>query len=123
MGVLKKGRAKLVVDGRLYLWWVCEDEDSPGHLLHVRSDDRRFAITYALDQSRAELPPPFITVLGREFPGLPDAGGCRIRVRCPRWSDDSAITPGFVRRLIDWCMGDEARPLTRVDDLGQTLSR
>ena len=104
MGLLKKRRAKLVAHGRLYLWWVCPDEDSPDLLLRVVSDDRHFAVAYSLGQAAARQR-PFVVVQGREFPHV--EGGCWRRVVCPRWNDDATITPRFVRRLVDWCMDPE----------------
>ena len=112
MGVLKKGRATLRIGARAYLWWVCPDEASSDDLLHVVSEDKRFAVTYAVGQSQR--PNPCVVVMGPEFVGLHDAGGCWIRVQSPAWGDDVQITPRFVRRLVDWSM-DESNPRLRVD--------
>ncbi|WNG54644.1 hypothetical protein F0U59_07500 [Archangium gephyra] len=110
MAVLTKGRRKLHREGRLFVWWVAPDPDGLGNLLHVISEDKFFHVTYELGQAPAR---GFVVVLGREFPGLDDAGGVWIRLRTPAW-DVSAIGPGFVRRLIDWAL-DPGRPLLRVD--------
>ena len=121
MGVLKKRRAKLVADGRLYLWWVCWDPDGYDHpldmLLRVVSDDKHFAVTYRLGQAAAR-PLPFVVVQGLEFPHA--EGGCWRRVVCPRWSDDAKITPRFVRRLVDWCL-DPEKEVVLVDCRGELL--
>ena len=118
MGIRTKGRAKLVLDGRRYLWWVRPDDDSAGLLLFVCSEDKRFALTYTVGQSREAS--PFVVVKGREFPGVPDAGRCWVRVRCPRWQDDARITPGFVRRLIEWPRHN-APAVVRVDWRGEVI--
>ncbi|WP_237077871.1 hypothetical protein [Myxococcus xanthus] len=114
MAVLTKGRRKLHREDRLFIWWVAPMDDGPGNHLHVIADDKRFHVTYALEQPREE---GFLVVLGREFPGLPDAGGRWIRVRTPDW-DSTSVGPGFVRRLIDWALTPD-KPLLRVDWRGK----
>ncbi|MFP2960837.1 hypothetical protein ACLEPN_24235 [Myxococcus sp. 1LA] len=118
MAVLTKGRRKLHREDRLFVWWVAPSNDGPEDLLHVISDDKRFHVTYALGQPSKEA---FLAVLGREFPGLPDAGGCWIRVRTPDW-DSTAVGPGFVRRLIDWALTPD-KPLLRVNWRGEPEER
>ncbi|QDE93837.1 hypothetical protein BHS06_35355 [Myxococcus xanthus] len=113
MGVLTKGRRKLHREDRLFIWWV-DAADGPEKVLHVIADDKRFHVLYPLEQPTEE---GFLAVLGREFPGLPDAGGCWIRVRVPAW-DSTAVGPGFVRRLIDWALTPD-KPLLRVDWRGK----
>ncbi len=113
MAISHKNRAKLIRDGRRYIWWVSEVVDSHwcGHILNVFSDDKRFAFGYPLGQRGDTLENSFLWVWGKEFPGLPDAGGCWIELKCPRW-DDVQVTSSFVRRLVDWCMSD--KPLIRI---------
>lgn len=104
MGVRKSGRRRLDVDGRLFVWYVCDDPDSLGMVLHVVSEDKRFLVTYHLAQPGE----PFIIVIGRDFPGVPDAGGVWRRFRCPRWeATDGVLTPRRVRRLIGWCFSSQ----------------
>ena len=67
MGVLTKGRHKLTIGSRLFVWWVGDDPDGAGHVLHVSSEDKRFHVHYRLWQ-RGERE-PFVVVLGQEFPG------------------------------------------------------
>jgi hypothetical protein len=59
----------------------------------------------------------FLIVLGPEFEGLSGAGGSWVRVRCPEWQTGSDVTPGAVRRLIEWCTSPD-RELVRVNSLG-----
>jgi hypothetical protein len=120
MGIRKKYRRKLIVGERLFLWWVREiqPEDWLGPVLTVASDDKRFLVRYYLGQPESHR---FLVVIGSEFPGLPDAGGCWIRVLCPKWESGPSIRPSDVRCLIDWCSTTE-RPLVRVDWRGQLLT-
>ena len=108
MAISHKGRAKLHRDGRLFLWWVADVAESHwcGHILNVYSEDKHFRIGYPIRQGSDLSKEPFVWVWGDEFPGLPDAGGCWIKIQCPRW-DDVQITPSFVRRLLDWCMAEK----------------
>jgi hypothetical protein len=99
MGVRKKGRRRIDVEGRLFVWYVCDDPDSADTVLHVISEDKGFIVQYQLGQSGE----PFLIVLGHDFPGVPDAGRGWLRFRCPRWETGCVVTPGGVRRLIEWC--------------------
>jgi hypothetical protein len=121
MAVSKKGRRKLVMGDRLYLWWVCDSDpecNSASTLaLNVASEDGRFFVRFYLSQ-----PPErrYLIVRGREFEGLPDAGGCWIRVRYPEWQAGPSVTPADVRRLVEWCTSTD-RALVRVNYLGHPL--
>lgn len=112
MPARRKNRRKLTLRERDFLWYVRDDPDSAAKVLHVLSDDKRFVVTYELGQGKSSRP-PLVIVVGREFPGLPSAGGSWIRVRCPTWSEDHRIDGTFVRRLIEWCF-DASKPLVRV---------
>src|SRR5947209_3185842 len=100
MAVRKKGRRRIEVCGRHFVWYVCEDPDSADTVLHVASEDKRFIVTYHLNQPD----PPFLIVLGKEFPSVPGTGGVWRRFLCPAWEHESVMTPGGVRRLIEWCL-------------------
>lgn len=112
MAARKKNRRKLTLNERDFLWYVRDDPDSAAKVLHVLSDDKKFVVTYALGQAGSSRP-PFVIVVGREFPGLSSAGGSWIRLRCPTWSDDHRMDGTWVRRLIEWCF-DSSKPLVRV---------
>jgi hypothetical protein len=68
---------------------------------HIISEDKGFIVPDHLGQSGE----PFRIVLGHDFPGVPDAGWCWLRFRCPRWQTGPVVTSGGVRRLIEWCLG------------------
>jgi hypothetical protein len=119
VAVRKKGRRKLVVDGRLFVWWVCESEPDCwiGEVLTVASEDGRFFVRFYLGQHPDRR---FLVVQARELAGLSDAGGCWTRVRCPEWQSGPGIRPADVRRLIDWCFSPD-QPRIRTDYRGEPL--
>jgi len=51
MGIAKKGRRKLTVAGRLFIWYVAEDDDSADLVLTVASEDKSFIVKYHLGQA------------------------------------------------------------------------
>jgi hypothetical protein len=103
MGVRKSGRRPIEVLGRTFVWYVCEDSDSCDLVLHVSSEDKAFLVNYHLSQPDE----PYLIVLGRDFPGVPDVGGVWRRFRCARWEDDGVVTPAVVRRLVEWCLSSD----------------
>lgn len=101
MGVKKKARRKIVVDGKSYVWYVIQDCDSSHYVLHVLSDDKQFIVHYQLGQCDDVR---HITVLGREFQRAPCTGGKYRRFRCPKWPmEQGSVTPRTVHSLINWC--------------------
>lgn len=118
MSIATKNRRKLKVAEREFVWYIRDDPDSADMVLHVASQDKRFIVTYHLAQPSSTC---HLTVIGREFPGLADAGGVWIRVLCPEWEKDSVVTPAGVRRLIEWCLS-EKRELVRVNWRGEPLT-
>ena len=126
MAVALMRKRKILVGGRAFYWSVKDDPDSPFPKLSVLSPDKRFIVQYTLGQSRShslgwaeEWQPPFIEVVGSEFGGLEPAGVWG-RVRTPAWGDDTAVTPAFVRRLIEWCL-EPGKEVVRVDWRGRVL--
>jgi hypothetical protein len=120
MGIATKGKHKIMVRERSYLWWVADEYDEPGQSLTVVSCDKHFYVKYKLAQPRPER--AFVVVVGRDFAGVPEAGGRWVRIRTPQWEHVSSITPSFVRRLIDWSM-DTGKVVERVDYVGQPLQQ
>jgi hypothetical protein len=104
----------LIINGREFIWYVKDDPDSADMVLHVAAQDKIFMVNYHLAQP---VNTRYLIVLGKEFPGLPDAGGCWIRVLCPEWETDSIVTPASVRRLIEWCLSEKCE-LIRVNHMG-----
>ena len=122
MAVRKKGRRRLVVGDRLFVWWIGECEPYAdcrlGRALTVASEDGRFFVRYYLDQQPEHR---FLVVQGREFASLADAGGCWIRVQCPDWCSGGVVRPSDVRSLIDWSLSTYS-PRVRMDYRGELLS-
>ncbi len=113
MAVNKKGMRQVRVRGKLYYWRVKESRlDIPDEgfvapqearrVLDIISSNKQFIVHYLLPQAGdayAEL-----RVEGPYFPLAPGAK----RVAIPRWKHDSKRYPtaDFVRRLIDYCVGE-----------------
>ncbi len=113
MAVSTKGKRKVNVQGRQYLWHVTDVNqpavpeegfvrmDEPARVLHIISANKRFIVHYRLPQPGE--PHAILTVEGPEFPRAPGAK----QVKVPRWRHDAKPYPtaDFVRRLIGWCLG------------------
>ena len=100
MGVRTKGRRKIVVDGEDYVWYVAENDDGPGVVLHVASQDKKLAVMYPLYD---EIGQQYIVILGERFTGA-ETGGPWKRFVCPQFESDGVVTPKHVRDLILWCL-------------------
>ena len=115
MAVSSKGKRKVNVLGRQYIWYVQDGgrppvpdegfvaEGEPARFLHIISSNKRFIVHYQLPQPGDKS--ALLTVEGPDFPRAPGAK----RVEVPRWRHDSNPYPtaDFVRRLIGWCLGLE----------------
>ena len=108
MAVSTKGRRKITVGGRPYVWFV-SDNDEAWWVLTVISSDKKFLAKYALHQNEGE---EYAVILGKQFAGA-ETGGSWRRFLCPRFATE-AVTPGDVRRLIEWCL-DERLPRQEID--------
>lgn len=117
MGIARKFRRHITVCGRRFLWWVAPDCDDFVPTLNIASDDRRFLVRFPFAHDLARR---LLIVIGPEFPGLPDAGGCQLRVRCPDPRVGSEVRPAGVRRLIEWCLSP-AKRVERVDWRGDDV--
>lgn len=115
MAVNAKGKRKVNVQGRQYIWHVT-DSSRPvipeqgfvksvdtARFLHVISSNKRFIIHYRLPEAGENS-----TQLLVEGPEFPRAPGVK-QIDVPRWRHDSKPYPtaDFVRRLIGWCLGLE----------------
>jgi hypothetical protein len=120
MAIARAGRRRIEVEGRAFLWWVAEDLEEAGALtLYVASADKRFQVRYPLEQEDERR---FLTVVGRELPGLPEARPSWVRLRCPRFGTAAAVTPATVRSVIDWCL-DAGAERVQLDWLGIEMKR
>lgn len=103
--IATKGRRKLIHDGRRFIWYVKEDDDSCDMILHVISDDKLFNIQYVLGQDEESC---HVVVIGREFAGG-ETGGCWKRFLAPRFDPHGVATPRSIARLIEWSLSAEPR--------------
>ncbi|MCO5178495.1 MAG: hypothetical protein M9896_00430 [Candidatus Promineofilum sp.] len=115
MAVSTKGKRKVNVQGRQYLWYVADSEPAivpeqgfvrpgePARYIHIISTNKQFIVHYRIPQ-----PGEGFATLLIEGPDFPRAPG-RKTVEVPRWRHDSKPYPtaDFVRRLIGWCQGLE----------------
>ncbi|GAB2633202.1 hypothetical protein [Nocardia goodfellowii] len=101
MAISKKGRRRIVVGGREYLWWVTQDRDNydaPGApTLRVVSTDKRVLVSYVLAQAEEAR---HVFVRGPEFRGTTQPGRS---YRCPAFGLPGEIRPGNVAEFITWC--------------------
>ena len=112
--VKTKGRRKIAVQGRCYVWYVlsgdCDRDywervssnDWGTPFLHIISEDKRLILTIPLNS-----PTPYTVSKGREFQGKPTSG-CWERYIMPFELPES-VTPRFVAEIIEWAVsGDGA---------------
>lgn len=110
MGVRKKKRNKIIVDGRLFVWFV-EYDDEYHRVLHVCSEDKKFIVRFLWTTKPGN---GHLVVIGCEFPRASGTGGIWRRFLCPALcAVNQDVTPAVVRRLIDWCNSEG--PIIEVD--------
>jgi hypothetical protein len=118
MAIARKNRRPIKAEGRDYLWSVYEDlEEGAAMTLVVASVDKAFLVRYPIHQPDDTR---HLTVIGREFPGLPDRRPSWARVRCPPLTSGEAVKPSDVRKLIEWCLHTK-RDLIQVDWMGRKI--
>ncbi|MCP4417815.1 MAG: hypothetical protein GY805_14415 [Chloroflexi bacterium] len=114
MAVNTKGKRKVKVKGRPFIWHVENKakqipqkgglvEHTPERYLHIIATNKKFIVHYRLPKEGD--PYTTLRVEGEQFPRQPGAK----EVQVPRWKHDSKAYPtnDFVRRLIGWCMSKE----------------
>ena len=112
--VRAKGRRKISVLGRHYVWYVLSGENDRDYwervssndwgtpFLHIISEDKRLILTIPLNA-----PTPYAVSKGRKFQGKPTSG-CWERYTLP-FDIPESITPRFVSEVIEWAVsGDGA---------------
>lgn len=111
MAVNTKGKRKVNVKGRPFIWSVEGKETqvpeaggfvdpTPARYIHIIAANKKFMVHYKIPSegdAYAEL-----RVEGEQFPRQP---GAKL-VQVPRWKHDTKPYPtnDFVRQLIGWCM-------------------
>ena len=111
MGMSTKGRRKLNVNGRNFVWFVCDDNYSADLVLHVSSHDKQFLVHYHLGQAEDRR---VVTVIGKEFSGVFNAGQRHRHVLSPQWEQQGRISPAAVRRMISGVLCPTERRVERL---------
>jgi hypothetical protein len=94
MAARTRWRRKLTVGDLDFLWYVAEDRDGMGRVLHLFTPDKGWALQYWLARSRGY---PSASVL------VASVRGVRHFVQpAPHWPACDVATPGFVRQVAEW---------------------
>jgi len=115
LAVNTKGKRKVNVQGRQYIWHVVDDgavkvpdegfvyPQVPVRVLHIVSSNKQFIVHYRIPQTGDSS--ATLLIEGPLFPRAPGAKS----VEVPRWRHDTNPYPtaDFVRRLIGWGLGIE----------------
>ncbi len=99
MGVRKKGRRKISVGGKEYIWYVETDYDSPYHILNIVSGDKQLILACPIDAKT-----PYLISKGKVFQNK-NTSGCWNRYLLP-FDIPESVTPSFVSKVIEWAMHD-----------------
>ncbi len=99
MTVSRKGKRRIVVEEREYLWWIALNDEffappGPGDALRVVLPEGGFHV----ELHRGQINPERSHVTIQAKPGGRIPSG---RFRCPVF-DTTAVTPSTVRTLIEW---------------------
>lgn len=96
MAISKKGKRRIVVNSRAYLWWIFEEQDQTafdGTQIKIVAEDQSMSLKYGLQQRDEER---FIVLSLHHDAGL-------INVLCPKFENNSGIiTPSGINELITW---------------------
>lgn len=102
MSVRTKGRRKIIVNEKSYVWYVKLDDDSPFHILNIISEDKKFIISCPL---KAKV--PYVISKGLVFQNKQSDGHWErylLPFRIPE-----IITPQFISKVILWAtQGEQA---------------
>lgn len=108
MAIAGKNRRKITISDQHYIWFVRDDGEYSGigsiATLHVIANDKNLVVAYPIHQIGAHNLIALKTLKVGEHT-IAD-GICR-HVECPGWEADKPITPGIVRKLIQWCLQDK----------------
>lgn len=97
MGVKTKGRRKITVDGKFYVWYVEQDDESEYYILNIVSEDKALIISCPL-----KAPTNYIISKGNIFQNRKTDGTWN-RFLLP-FDVPDIITPKFVSKVILWAV-------------------
>lgn len=100
MGVAKKGRRKITVSDKRYIWYIELNYDSPYHILNIISEDKTLIISSPLETES-----PYIISKGKIFQDK-RSNGVWNRYLLP-FSVPEIITSKFVSDVIFWATQSE----------------
>jgi hypothetical protein len=96
MAARKKWRRTITVRGHRFLWYVDEDRDGMGRVLHLFTPDKSLVATYWLECMRAYPGNPALVVAER---------GVRHLIQdAPDWEQRAVATPVFVAEVAEWVL-------------------
>lgn len=96
MAARTRWRCRLTVAGRDFLWYVADDIDAQGPVLHLFAADKSLALTYFLEGVTHHTGRPALIVAERGAVMAPPAP--------PTWAARSIATPAFVREVAEWAL-------------------
>jgi hypothetical protein len=109
MGISKKGKRKIVVDGAEYYWCIADDFEvidlGTDKSLTVVTGDKKFLARYPVRQNGDG--ENLLVVLGKVFGGAGEWGNTWQRVKCAKWEIDGKITPAVVEKIIRWSLSEK----------------
>ncbi len=95
MAISKKGKRKIVVNSRSYLWWIFNEQDQTafdGFQIKIIAEDQGLCLLYGLQQDAKDR---YVSIGLRH-----DAG--KLHLLCPQFEDDKEIiTPSGINELIN----------------------
>jgi len=98
MAISKKGKRKITIDSKKYLWWVFDEYDQTafdGIQIKIVDENQIGYFKYGLQQIDKER---------KVVISLRDEK-CLIHVVCPKFEDENGIIkPSGIERLIKWCL-------------------
>lgn len=95
MSIRTRKRRKIVVDDKLYVWYIEQDCDSIYYLLNIISNDKELILSVPLKTGM-----PYIVSKGRIFQNTKTSGRWE-RYKLPNAIPDT-ITPKTVSEIIRW---------------------
>lgn len=96
MPARKKWRRTITVQGHQFLWYVDEDSDGMGRVLHLFTPDKSLAVTYWLECMRSYPGNPALVVSER--------GTSQRIANAPDWAPRAVATPRFVAEVAEWLL-------------------
>ena len=114
----------MIFQDRDFYWWVKDDFDGHRGMLEVNiaTEDKAFLVRYyAVQQQETHR---YLTVVGKQFPGLERKEGNWQRFICPDFIpsfNNHGIGPKHIQSILAWCY-DPGKILIPVNDKGEEIT-